>query len=133
PRFSEPKPMNILIDNAGFVNKGAELMLRSVMEKSKEKYPNGICAITPHSIGGVYAKSIGEGLFIFQDKKILANLPQTYRHKIFYVKPSNIHMLRDAGGFQFSDQWVSMFTKKSNAKAGDYYKSLKNNGVKLVF
>lgn len=125
--------MDILIDNAGFVNKGAELMLRSVIEKAKERYPDGICAITPHSIGGVYAKSIGEGLAIYQDKKILVNVPQRFLNKIFYIKPSKIDMLLDAGGFQFSDQWISLFSRKSNDKAERYYRTLKNYGVKMVF
>lgn len=125
--------MNILIDNAGFVNKGAELMLRSVLEEAKAKYPNGICAITPHSIGGLYAKPIGEGLFIFQDKKILTGIPQKFLNKLFYIKPSEIDMLLDAGGFQFSDHWISLFNKKSNDNAGKCYRRLKKQGVKLVF
>ena len=31
--------MNILIDNAGFVNKGAELMLYAAREKLEEMFP----------------------------------------------------------------------------------------------
>jgi len=125
--------MNFLIDNAGFVNKGAELMLRSVIEKTKEKFPDRECIITPHSVGGVYAQAIGEGLYIYQKSKLLKYLPEKLLKKVYFVKPSEVNMLLDAGGFQFGDQWDGLYTKASNEKARNYYKTLKSNGAKLVF
>ncbi|KGO93361.1 polysaccharide pyruvyl transferase family protein [Flavobacterium subsaxonicum] len=125
--------MNFLIDNAGFVNKGAELMLRSVIEKTKEKFPGRTCIVTPHSVGGIYSQAIGEGLYIYQKSKILKYLPEKLLKKVYFVKPSQVDMLLDAGGFQFGDQWAAMFTKESNERARSYYKTLKDGGAKLVF
>ncbi|MEI6946697.1 polysaccharide pyruvyl transferase family protein [Paraflavisolibacter sp. H34] len=125
--------MNILIDNANFVNKGAELMLRSVIKESKKKHPGSRFVITPHSAGGNYAKPIGEGLFIYQRRKLFNYFPKSLLDKLYFVKPSKIDVLLDAGGFQFSDQWLGMYSAASNKKLEQYYKSLKENGTKLIF
>jgi polysaccharide pyruvyl transferase WcaK-like protein len=125
--------MNILIDNAGFVNKGAELMLRAVIKKTKEKYPNRHCVINPHTVGGKIAQPIGEGLYIYNDKSVFKYIPQKLLSKLFFVKPSEINLYLDAGGFQFSDQWIRTFSTESNRRVENYYNTLKSKGAKLVF
>ncbi|MES2646519.1 MAG: polysaccharide pyruvyl transferase family protein [Bacteroidota bacterium] len=125
--------MNILIDNAGFINKGAELMLRAVIQKSKEKYPASRRVINPHAVSGNIAQAIGEGLYIYRPDLIAGVVPQTVLSKIFSVKANEIDLLLDAGGFQFSDQWINAYSEKGNQKLEKYYKTLKDNKAKLVF
>jgi len=125
--------MNILIDNAGFVNKGAELMLRAVIKKTKEKYPNRKCVVTQHTVGVDTKQAIGEGLYIYKSQNLFNYIPEKFLSKFYYVKASEINLFLDAGGFQFSDQWIKSYSKESNQRLEKYYKSLKSSGAKIVF
>ncbi|MGB5943434.1 MAG: polysaccharide pyruvyl transferase family protein [Leeuwenhoekiella sp.] len=125
--------MNILVDNAGFINKGAELMLRSCEQEIKNKFKNAKLVINPHTVGGKTSKPIGEDFLIYQDHVAFSILPEKINRKFFFVKPNEIDYLLDAGGFQFGDQWATMFNTTSNRKASNYYKNLRKSGAKLIF
>lgn len=126
--------MNILIDHAGFVNKGAELMLRTVRDKASELFPNSkfviqaeVAAIPPDAITrrGFYMLANPGG------KRRL--IPNKHTHRYQFVRPGNIDLVLDAGGFQFSDQWISAYSEESNEQLKGYYKALKSGGAKIIF
>ncbi|WP_152287213.1 polysaccharide pyruvyl transferase family protein [Flavicella marina] len=130
----------IQVDNAGFVNKGAELMLRSII---KHYDANEEVRIV-YNGGG----DLNEYVKI---QKVLLNLYSPLSLQRFKIKFSNfidsqkilmhglvfdkdISVVLDAGGFQFGDQWIYETTKieKINKRI-KYYKDLKKRGVKIVF
>ncbi|AHM59912.1 hypothetical protein D770_08245 [Flammeovirgaceae bacterium 311] len=129
--------MYIQIDKAGFVNKGAELMLFSIMDRlGKEKNLNPIF-VAGRGIGR--AESIRKaGLFQKVNLQRL-NIPfeklfDQYRFEQYgLIKENKINAVLDAGGFQFGDQWEYLYSTENNLELKRYYKKLKNHGAKIVF
>jgi len=125
--------MNILIDKTGFINKGAELMLYSVMDKIKDLYPNEtfVCRrIPPKDINSLY--------WLNEDKRKnmipLRFLPSFITKNVYgFVKPKAIDMVLDAGGFRFGDQWANGYTKDLISKWKNFYESIKNKKGKIIF
>lgn len=126
--------MNILIDHAGFVNKGAELMLRAARDRVSELFPDSKFVIQAE-VAAIPDDAIARNGFY-----VLANpggkrrlIPNKHTHRYHFIRPSNIDLVLDAGGFQFSDQWVEAYSRESNDKLSHYYKVLKSSGAKIVF
>jgi len=127
--------MNILVDNAGFINKGAELMLYSVMERAAKFYkkkPDFIaCRFKPK---GSIHKNLYE-LRIQQRQNLIPikYIPQFVTKKIYgFVAPKDIDLILDAGGFRFGDQWEDSCTDEKIKQSVDFYKVLKQKGVKII-
>ncbi|WP_299116122.1 polysaccharide pyruvyl transferase family protein [uncultured Winogradskyella sp.] len=127
--------MNIQIDNTGFKNKGAELMLCSIVDRYKNDSNISL---------------IFKGHATFQQKASLGlkSLISLRRFKInfSFIFPKNrfsnsgveltenIDVLFDAGGFHIGDQWIYSDTEKKDIdKKIAYYKSFKKQGTKIVF
>ncbi len=126
--------MNILIDHAGFVNKGAELMLRAVRDKASELFPGSKFVIQAEVAAIPHDAIARNGFYLLSNpggKRRL--IPNKHTHRYHFIRPSNVDLVLDAGGFQFSDQWVSAYSKESNEQLKNYYKTLKSGGAKLVF
>lgn len=129
--------MYIQIDNAAFVNKGAELMLVSVIEKlsSAEK----LKASFVFGMGWAEAKDLRRvGLFqkaLLQRYKIRWEklFPQPYLDQLGLVKTNNINAVLDAGGFQFTDYFVNAGYKERNNSIRAHYKNLKESAKKIIF
>ena len=127
--------MNILIDNAGFKNKGAELMLYSVMEKAAKLYkkkPDFIaCRRKPKNSK---LKNLYELRFQKRQNLIpVKYIPQFFTKKIYdFVAPKDIDLILDAGGFRFGDQWEASYTDEKIKQSVDFYKVLKQKGVKII-
>ncbi len=126
--------MNILIDHAGFVNKGAELMLRAVRDKASELFP-GSKFVIQAEVAAIPEDAIARNGFY-----VLANpggkrrlIPNKHTHRYHFIRPRNIDLVLDAGGFQFSDQWIGAYSEESNAMLRNYYKALKSGGAKIIF
>lgn len=125
--------MNILIDNAGFINKGAELMLYAVRDKASELFPSSKFVVRPEAAGISHDKIVHKGFYLLANPAMRGLLiPDKHFHHHF-IQPSNIDLVLDAGGFQFSDQWVRVYSKVYNAKLREYYKALKAGGTKIAF
>ncbi|MGJ5642469.1 polysaccharide pyruvyl transferase family protein [Formosa sp. S-31] len=129
--------MNVLIDNAGFVNKGAELMLFAVKAKIKNSYPNTKFVIRER-IASISLEQIKqEGFYVLKnlDSGKYKMIPDRFTHFLGLIRPSNIDLVLDAGGFQFSDLWENRYAEKGNTNdvIREYYRKLKSKGAKIVF
>ncbi|MFT5726946.1 MAG: polysaccharide pyruvyl transferase WcaK-like protein [Desulforhopalus sp.] len=129
--------MYIQIDNTGFVNKGAELMLSAIVDRlEKEKQ------IEPKLV-------FGKGLATLRQVQNirLFQIAKMYRCKIRWewmfhqkytldhyglVKEKNVDVILDASGFGFGDQWTGL-TTKANKDLEGYYKKYKKRGTKIIF
>ncbi|MFT2007754.1 polysaccharide pyruvyl transferase family protein [Pontibacter sp. 13R65] len=129
--------MYIQIDQVGFRNKGAELMLWSIIDRLKNesqlqpKFVFGRGPATPEQIrrAGMYQK------FSFQRFKLRIEdvMPQKRLDPFGIVKHEEINVLLDAGGFQFGDQWGDIYSEKSISELNSYYNKFKSIGAKIIF
>ena len=129
---------NIQINNTGFINKGAELMLRSIVDRfNNDKNTNLIFNGSKRNASWEQKASLNlfsqiklerykiDWSFLFPKDKFLSQ-------RIVFTKDINI--LFDAGGFHIGDQWVDeKHTKKDYIIKLDYYRNLKRKGVKIIF
>jgi len=126
--------MNILIDNAGFKNKGAELMLYSVMFRMKQLYPKGdlVCrAKMPYKIKELYELRTNQKRQWLIPLKIM---PSKITKKRFgYVAEQKIDLLLDAGGYLLGDHRARYYNIDMINKWLQFYKNIKNKGGKIIF
>ena len=114
--------MLIEIRNAGFVNKGAELMLHAIMQKMKEAYPQARFAMSPSTNNGTapFAKRSELGFlqkawiwrYGFQWGDLAGLAPDMIREMYGVVLDKEINIVLDASGFCYSDQWGIGHTKE---------------------
>jgi polysaccharide pyruvyl transferase WcaK-like protein len=107
--------MIIEIRKAGFVNKGAELMLLAVIQKVQERYPNAMLVMAPSHNGGSqpFNKLTKHGFypkaclwrFGIQWGDLAAFLPKKLREMYGLILDKDVDVVLDAAGFSYSDQW----------------------------
>jgi colanic acid/amylovoran biosynthesis protein len=105
--------MNIEIRKAGFVNKGAELMLLSAIKKLKEREPGVNVAVAPHLVDAPYTQRAKLGLFqkasIYKFRRewgdIFKFIPKVIRRQYGIMLDSEVDVVLDAAGFAYTDQW----------------------------
>lgn len=128
----------IEIRKAGFLNKGAELMLYAALDRLSNEFPNAIFAMAPTRENGVapYSKRAPLGLFQKAElwKKglnfgLFANLiPAKLREMYGIILDNEVDIAIDASGFSYSDQWGSGSSKQLSAFARRW----KRKGTKVV-
>lgn len=106
--------MLIEIRKAGFINKGAELMLYSVLQKMKEAFPEADFVMAPSANNGPapYAKRAQFGFlqkasfwrFGMQLGDLAVLAPRKLREAYGVVLDKEIDIVLDAAGFSYSDQ-----------------------------
>lgn len=133
--------MIIQIDGVNTVNKGAELMLVSILEELEKRVPGATVYINPDS---KYDETIIPKYNLNVKKRPGIKLGKYFNaicnrlklnHNISFFKqnysPANTDMILDASGFKYSDQWDRsnywLDVKES------YYKSSKEKGIKIYF
>jgi polysaccharide pyruvyl transferase WcaK-like protein len=130
--------MIIEIRMAGFVNKGAELMLHAVIEKLKERYPDAKLTMSP-IFGG--ASDTFEKM---QELQLYPKFWCTYKRFNFarfenfipshilnmygLVRESDIDVVIDAAGFAYSDQWGTHLSRELCSSSTRWRK----NGTKFI-
>src|SRR5690554_3465273 len=107
--------MIIEIRKAGFINKGAELMLHAVVQKVKQRYPEATLVIAPthEKAGRPFSKFAPLGLYPkaslwykgLQLGNLAAVLPKRIREMYGIVLEREVDVVLDAAGFSYSDQW----------------------------
>jgi len=102
----------IEIRKAGFVNKGAELMLYAVLEKIKKEFPDAKLVMetsrdAPYekrALLGFYQKPrlsiLGYELGVF-----FKLVPNVVKNMLGVIDNKDIDIVVDAAGFSYSDQW----------------------------
>jgi len=128
----------IEIRRAGFVNKGAELMLYAVLEKIKQAYPDAEFAMSPSvSTGSAsYLKRAELGFFQkahlwrkgFQFGVFANFIPRKIRDMYGIVLDKEVDIVIDAAGFAYSDQWGGF----SCSELVDSSKRWKKNRTKVI-
>lgn len=130
--------MFIQIDNVGFVNKGAELMLRSIIDRLKSEQVLQPKFVKGLNFPGSHEQIMSTGLFQFFDLqrykiKWQNHFKQNQLTQYGLVKSASIDVILDAGGFQFGDQLNKYYTDQRNKQLKEYYHQYKNNGSKIIF
>ncbi|MFW6011333.1 MAG: polysaccharide pyruvyl transferase family protein [Desulfosalsimonas sp.] len=107
--------MLIEIRKTQFVNKGAELMLYSVLQKMKEAFPGAGFVMAPgtYNSSAPYQKRAELGLFqkawLWRYRIPWGDLaglaPKKVREMYGVVLDKEINIVIDASGFSYSDQW----------------------------
>lgn len=131
--------MFIEIKGVQFVNKGAELMLASVVERVKEYWPEADIVLEGNPLSPYKSRA---KLGAFQKLSLRKNiidlnfisyyLPKAVRNylkKWGVVTEADIDVVLDAAGFAYGDQWGTL----KIAHLGGELKRYKKNGCKYIF
>jgi colanic acid/amylovoran biosynthesis protein len=129
--------MMIEIRKAGFANKGAELMLLSVLKAVGDRFPKAKFVMAPNNMSAPYKQRAVLGLY----QKVWLHryrlqwgylgilLPKYIRDLFGLVLDSEIDVVLDASGFSYSDQIGTV----GISAASRALKKWKNNGTKVIF
>lgn len=128
--------MMIEIRQAGFLNKGAELMLYSILQELKKNYPDAKFVMAPNVVSLPYEKVTSLGFYLkaelwkyrIQWLKPVSLLPKKLRKMYGIVIDKEIDVVIDTAGFAYSDQWGS----RSSYELASSCKSWKKNGTKVI-
>lgn len=128
----------IEIRKAGFVNKGAELMLFALLDKLKSKFPNANYAMAPTTSSGSASFQKRTDFGFYSKAQLwrmgvqwgfLANfIPQKIRNMYGIVTDKEVDIVIDAAGFAYSDQWGD----RSCLELANSCKRWKKNGSKVI-
>jgi coenzyme F420-reducing hydrogenase beta subunit/polysaccharide pyruvyl transferase WcaK-like protein len=127
--------MIIEIRKAGFVNKGAELMLLSIIQKVKEKYSNTKLTMVPSPSApyeertklGLYQK-VSYRRYRVQWGFIFSAIPGFLRKPYGLVLDKELNVVLDAAGFSYGDQWGA----RSTIELAKSLKKWKRYGTKVI-
>jgi polysaccharide pyruvyl transferase WcaK-like protein len=131
--------MYIQIDNAGFYNKGAELMLQAVIQRLSQettlqpKFVAGTGCTAPDNLQIRKAGLYQVPKFFRFHYRLDKLLPQFALDPYGLAKEESVNAIIDAGGFQFGDQWSYGYSKETNKALSQYYRRYKNQGAKIIF
>lgn len=130
--------MIIEISKAGFVNKGAELMLLSVLEKLRNRYPQATFTIAPSDRDGFqpYSKIVKLGVypkvwfwkFGLPWGDFAAVIPKRLRERYGLILDREVDVVLDIAGFLYSDLWGDVSIKEFIRSA----KRWKKNRTKII-
>lgn len=131
--------MIIEIRQAGFVNKGAELMLHAVVQKLREQYPDAKLTMAPVWGGSKDTFEKMRALDLYPkawlwrkgiDFGEVANLlpKKNFLKQYGLVFNNEVNVVIDAAGFAYSDQWGVNSSKELSSSS----KKWRKNGTKLV-
>lgn len=135
--YNPDRRIKVLIDNAGFVNKGAELMLCSVVQQLRKRMPNALIVLPKNIFYENPSYCVKNHIVPLQKASGKAKrfaksfIYRNLLNKPWYVTPDQIDVVLDAGGFQFSDQWKA--TENDVNKKARYYASFSKKDRKIIF
>ncbi|MBX0333242.1 polysaccharide pyruvyl transferase family protein [Pontibacter sp. HSC-14F20] len=125
--------MNIELRGVGFVNKGAELMLYSILDAFKDNKAQFVMEINTGSTKGKL-----ENLNIYTKPRLYKRglnlnkflpIPQAVTSKFGVILENNVDVILDGSGFVFGDKWG---VSKANNRLIDYIDYWKRQGKKII-
>jgi polysaccharide pyruvyl transferase WcaK-like protein len=125
----------IEVRKAGFINKGAQLMLLSVLDQIRIRNPHLIIAVAPGR-DSPYLKRAKLGLYQkptyfrygIQFAKIFIFIPLFVRKMLGIVLDHEVDIVLDAAGLAYTDKWGTHHI----SELAYYSKIWKKNGTKVV-
>ena len=130
--------MIIEIRKAGFVNKGAELMLHAALQKLKARYPDAtyVMAPTPKKAEQPFRKLVQLGFYPkawlwrygIQWGGLANFAPRPLREMYGVVLDKEVDVVIDAAGFAYSDQWG----EDPCAELAQSAKRWRKNGTRVI-
>ncbi|QGZ28989.1 polysaccharide pyruvyl transferase family protein [Stutzerimonas stutzeri] len=130
--------MIIEIRKAGFVNKGAELMLHAALQKLKTRYPDAtyVMAPTPKKAEQPFRKLVQLGFYPkawlwrygIQWGGLANFAPRPLREMYGVVLDREVDVVIDAAGFAYSDQWG----ESPCAELAQSTRRWKKNGTRVI-
>lgn len=134
--FSIDRQMIIELRGVEFVNKGAELMLYSILYAVRKEFPMAIFVMEStdyaprlkHRSLGIYTKSnIKKCRINFE--YIFNFIPSWLLKKMFIIKIKNINIILDASGFALGDYWGP---ENAANKIANHIEDWKKQGKKII-
>lgn len=131
--------MTIQIDGINTVNKGAELMLVSILEEIEKRYPQSIIYLNPNqelnmALLPKTSNTIKERWALRHSRipiGILKRLKLPFSYFTHFHPIKGIDLILDASGFQYSDQWK--YSLENLEQREYYYSKLSSYNTKIVF
>lgn len=131
--------MIIEIRQAGFVNKGAELMLHAVVQQLRQQYPDAKLTMAPawggadNTFEKMRALNLYPKAWLWKKGIDLGQIAdfvpkKTLLKRYGLVFNSEVDVVLDAAGFSYSDQWGVNSSKELSASS----KQWKKNGTKFI-
>lgn len=130
--------MIIEIRKAGFVNKGAELMLHAALQKLKTRYPDAtfVMAPTTEKSDHPFRKLVQLGFYPkaslwrygIQWGNLANFAPRPLREMYGVVLDKEVDVVIDAAGFAYSDQWGD----DPSIELAQSVKTWKKNGTRVI-
>jgi colanic acid/amylovoran biosynthesis protein len=131
--------MFIEVRKAAFANKGAELMLYSVLQRMSKEYPHAKFVMEPNRQIAPFEKRAKLGLY----QKIMPGrygtlplssfiseiIPDIFKSTYGLVTDQELDVVLDASGFSYSDQFIGQHSTQILAKLS---KKWKNQKTKLI-
>lgn len=127
--------MFIEIMGTDFSNKGAELMLLSVIQETRRRFPKASFVVAPKSKDD-YLRRAELGLwqkawllkYGIQWGKIGRLVAPSVRRRFGLIIDDEIEVVLDASGFSYSDQWG----ERPTVQMATYVKKWKRHGTKII-
>ncbi len=130
--------MYVEVRKAGFVNKGAELMLRAVVDQVQGQHPEARVVMEPGRDSGPYPYRQRAKLGLYQKAwlwrkgipfgDLAALVPSRLRELYGVVLDKEIDVILDAAGFAYTDQWGSALSEELARSSARW----KNRGTKVI-
>lgn len=102
----------IEVRKAGFINKGAELMLLATIQEARRRMPDVRIAVAP-TVEHPFTERARLGIWHKAELRrkgvdlgrLVDRVPAKLRHRYGFVAADEIDVVFDAAGFAYSDQW----------------------------
>ncbi len=130
--------MYVEMRKAGFVNKGAELMLRAVLEQVQAQYPEARTVMEPGRDRSPYPYQQRAKLGLYQKAwlwrkgipfgDLAALMPGRLREMYGVVLDKEIDVVLDAAGFAYTDQWGPELSEELARSSARW----KSRGAKVI-
>lgn len=130
--------MYVEIRKAGFVNKGAELMLHAVLQQLARQFPDARKVMEPGRDNSPYPYENRAALRLYQKAwlwrlgipfgDLAGLLPARLREMYGVVLDKELDVVLDAAGFAYSDQWGAGLSQELARSTRRW----KNNGTKVI-